>query len=164
MTNEINEDQKSREERDVQMKLVEADIEARDQFIRDQKAKIKELKEIVKDEVCMREADVDKLRRMVRGEDLETMSFPGPSGDQDVDNSWRSMRLESLRIKPRYLKALEKAGIETVGHLADFTSTKDLSFINGMGKAGADHIADVMEQFHASRQSSMEGQTPQEAA
>ncbi|OGT57644.1 MAG: hypothetical protein A3E01_02600 [Gammaproteobacteria bacterium RIFCSPHIGHO2_12_FULL_63_22] len=72
---------------------------------------------------------------------------------QSANDSWRSVRLDSLDdpdFTPSLLKKLAAAEIETIGQLVDYQATgKWITSIHGIGQAAGDKLADAMERFWA---------------
>lgn len=71
---------------------------------------------------------------------------------QDADESWRETSIDELNLPGKLPEYLREAGIETVGHLADYTgSGKWLTDIPHVGKAKAEEIENAMDAFWAKR-------------
>lgn len=67
-----------------------------------------------------------------------------------AEGEWTLVRLDTLPFKPGTLKKLAKAGITTMGELADYTALKGEWWwkdIPGIGEAAAQEIEDITAKF-----------------
>ena len=91
-------------------------------------------------------ASIEVLPADAADEDEEEMREP--PGALRAEGPWRDYLLSNL-FEGALLKALKKAGLETVGQLSDYTSTGEqrLTDIDGIGPSKADAIESRMIQF-----------------
>lgn len=91
--------------------------------------------------------DVGEIPEDAEDDDEDQMRLPGTLKS---DGPWRDHPMSEL-FEGALLKSLKKAGITTVGELADYTSGEHghLTEIEGIGPGKASKIEDVMLQFWA---------------
>jgi hypothetical protein len=98
------------------------------------------------------------LNEFIAGLDEELPLFDRkPDGEapaDDTSSSWRSVHIEKLAdfgLPGPLIGILVEAGITSVGAVADWTLTKPLTEIAGVGQAKAEKIADALEAFWRER-------------
>lgn len=106
----------------------------------------------------------DELEELIRQSEVEEnlplvqrMEQPAPSanGEDKVtahDDSWKQVELSELGIQQRFLAAMTKQGILTVGELCEFTTKQgEYRKVDGIGPAGWTQIDDALVSFWAKR-------------
>ncbi len=74
---------------------------------------------------------------------------------EDADESWKAVSIDELQLPGKLPQYLREAGIENVGHLAEYTgSGKWLTDIPHVGKAKAEEIENAMTAFWEKRRAS----------
>lgn len=155
----------------------ELDCMRAESTLEDLKQQAKEAKEhlegcVIKLRALCREARQEQEREkdggypLLSGSATATAGEPGPQADALTitdDDSWRSVTLDYLDIPARIVQSLLEATINTLGDLADFTTSgKKLTEIKGIGKAAAEKITEAAEDYHRERLAS-QGATEVEA-
>ncbi len=154
--------------RNLQLDL--RDIAEAERTVAELDRRIEGIKADLKDAKDEHDGAVSNLRRLVRsaGKSMplfnktkpaasETNSASGETKAADSpieDESWRTVPLSTLDIPPGTLKLLEEnqgCPITTVGELAEWTKTRPLSDIKGIGSGKATKIEDALENFWGDR-------------
>jgi hypothetical protein len=88
---------------------------------------------------------VAELRRLIRAQNESNPLFDGPAPEPEA---WREVRLDTLGFSSAILENLTEANLETIGQIADWTSSGSrLVNIAGVGPAAAEKIEDALEAF-----------------
>lgn len=113
------------------------------------------LKEVSIADLAKFSKGVGRLVVMETGEipdDAPSEEFDGEMPILKATGEWTLVRLDTMPLKPGIIKCLQKAGITTVGELADFTAlhgewwSKD---VPGVGDAARQQVEDTLEKFWA---------------
>lgn len=94
---------------------------------------------------------------------IDQPSLPGMELEDDLDSesnpnaaaaNWRKVTLDELGITGREKKALEDAGLATLGEIADYTKKRSqngfesgLSGIKGLGQSGQDKVEKALDDY-----------------
>lgn len=93
------------------------------------------------------DAAVLRLRDVITSQTQPELPFGDP--EQQAPEPWRAVDIEELDIPNPVMIALGEVEIATIGQLADWTATKRLTDIKGIGIAKAEQIERAMENFWA---------------
>lgn len=142
--------------------ILEADrrVEDRSRDWERAKAEAKAAKEAYNEALC----DRNDVLHDARGGQLRLDEAPAARAPEAAaDEAWKAVRLDAggtgWQIKPRFVKALAEAGIETWGQFSAAVE-RDGDFwhknVKGLGKSAADSISDAWEAFWAEQQAARE--------
>lgn len=81
------------------------------------------------------------------GEVAEDRPAPAPIAAPDGDDRWRAVSIGEIGLKPQLREHLEDADIFTIGQLADWTKTRPLTDIGGIGATKQDALLDALAAF-----------------
>ncbi|MEM7227284.1 MAG: hypothetical protein AAF432_00570 [Planctomycetota bacterium] len=99
------------------------------------------------------DAAVQDLLDTIDDQDQMKLSFtasPSSDGEKPEADAWRNVEISDLKLGTKNEKALRDAELDTLGKLADFTSTgKRFDSVTGVGSVGADDIDEALTQWWA---------------
>jgi hypothetical protein len=127
-----------------------AAVDDAESVVEDAEGTLNEAKASLKAAESRRNTLVNALRNII--EDAKHgqghLDFDAPSKEETDENWWRSVGIEELTLGSREAKALTDAELVTLGAIADWTQTKPLTDIKGIGESGAEKIEAAIEEYY----------------
>lgn len=89
--------------------------------------------------------DVDEDEAADEPSNTDAKPNAKPAGGED--ESWRCVSVETLGLPATLARRLVDQGVSTIGHIADWTKSRPLTDLEGVGEKKAELIEDAFGDF-----------------